>query len=226
MESDERRPRVLLLSYSFTGQSERLLEAAGAEFAERGWEVVPARLEMIDERYAPRLAQFPLRRVWPTILSLLPAQVRGATAAVRVPPQVHDGRYDLICLGSPTWWDRASIPMRSFLKSDGARSVLAGRPCAVFIACRDRWRGNLAEVRALAEWQGGRYAGEVHATYPGNPLSSMLALTGYLGSGEQRARYLGVPLPATNVQPAHLESARALAAELDGRYGRSAAGRV
>ncbi|CAM3623484.1 Flavodoxin [Tsukamurella ocularis] len=215
MVSDERRrPRVLLLSYSFTGQAARLVDAAGAEFAERGWEVVAARIELTDPRYAPRLARFPLRRVWPTMLSLVPAQARGAKAAVRVPAQVYEGRYDLICLGSPTWWDRASIPMRSFLASDDARRVLAGRPFAVFIACRDRWRGNLAEVRRLAEWQGGRYAGEVHATYPGNQLTSMLSLTSYLGSGEQRARYLGVAIPATNVQPAHLDSARLLAGEL------------
>ncbi|BDD84038.1 hypothetical protein TPB0596_38010 [Tsukamurella pulmonis] len=217
MVSDERRsPRVLLLYYSFTGQAERLLEAAGAEFAERGWEVVPARIELIDPRYAPRLAHFPLRRVWRTMLSLVPAQARGVTAAVRVPPQAFEGRYDLICLGSPTWWDRASIPMRSFLASADARRVLAGRPFAVFIACRDRWKGNLAEVRRLAEWQGGRYAGQVHTAYPGNQLTSMLSLTSFLGSGEQRERYLGIAMPTTNAQPAHLDSARRLAGELAG----------
>ncbi|NMD58157.1 flavodoxin family protein [Tsukamurella conjunctivitidis] len=211
---ERRRPRALLLSYSFTGQSERLVRAAGDALVERGWEVVDARLELTDRRYAPRLSRFPLRHVWRTMLSLVPAQARGAVGEVRVPPQVNDGPYDLICIGSPTWWDRASIPVRSFLRSDDARRLLAGRRFAVFVACRDRWRGNHDEVRDLAQWQGGRYAGEVHATYPGDQLTSMLSLTSFLGSGEQREKYLGVAIPPTNVQPAHLEAARGLAARI------------
>ena len=73
--------------------------------------------------------------------------------------------------------------MRSFLKSDEARKLLAGKPFAVFVVCRQYWRENLTAVRELAEQQGGRFVDEIHFTYPGDPLRSMLSLTSYLGSG-------------------------------------------
>ncbi|WP_231702972.1 flavodoxin family protein [Tsukamurella asaccharolytica] len=204
----------MLLSYSFTGQAALLVNTAGDELAGRGWEVVRASIELTDPRYAGRFGRFPLRRVWPDMLSVLPAQARGAVGEISVSAEAFDGPYDLVCIGSPTWWGRASLPVRSFLSSPDGRRVLAGRRFAVFVACRDRWRGNADEVRRLGEWQGGRYAGEMHATYPGNQLASMIALTGYLGTGQQRERYLGMTVPPTNVQPEHLEAARAFAASL------------
>ena len=100
--------------------------------------------------------------------------------------------------------------MRSFLKSDEARKLLVGKPFAVFVVCRQYWRENLAEVRELAEQQGGRYVGGIHFTYPGDPLRSMLSLTSYLGSGQYRDQYLGVRIPPTNIQPEQLEQTRTL----------------
>ncbi len=210
-------PRVLLLYYSLSGQSAKVLDAAGEVLRERGCDVHKAPIEFTDARLSKRLSRFPLRRVWPDMLSVLPAQKRGATGEIRTPDAVRNGDYDLICIGSPTWWQAASIPVRSFLKSDEARKVLAGKPFAVFVVCRQYWRENLAEVRTLAEQQGGRYVDGIHFTYPGDPLRSMLSLTSYLGSGEYRDRYLGVRLPPTNVQPEQLDQTRAFAGSLADR---------
>lgn len=52
----ERPPRVLLLYYSYTGQSQKVLEAAGEVFRERGCEVQKAEIEFTDQRYAERLS--------------------------------------------------------------------------------------------------------------------------------------------------------------------------
>jgi menaquinone-dependent protoporphyrinogen IX oxidase len=213
----EKPPRVLLLYYSYTGQSLKVLEAAGEVFAERGYEVHKAPLEFTDPRYAERFSRFPMRRVWPDMLSVLPAQRRGATGEIRTPDTVRDGDYDLICIGSPTWWQTVSMPMRSFLKSDEARKLFSGTPFAVFVVCRQYWQENLTAVRELAEQQGGRYVDEVHFTYPGDPLRSMLSLTSYLGSGQYREKYLGVRIPSTNVQPEQLEQTRTFAGALADR---------
>ena len=139
----ERAPRVLLLYYTYTGQSLRVLEAAAEVFRERGCDVQKAEIEFTDQRYAERFSRFPMRRVWPDMLSVLPAQKRGATGEIRTPDTVRNGDYDLICIGSPTWWQTVSMPMRSFLKSDEARKLLAGKPFAVFVVCRQYWLENL-----------------------------------------------------------------------------------
>ena len=217
----ENPPRVLLLYYSYTGQSLKVLEAAGEVFAERGYEVHKAPLEFTDPRYAERFSRFPMRRVWPDMLSVLRAQKRGDTGEIRTPDTVRDGDYDLICIGSPTWWQNVSMPMRSFLKSDEAQKLFSGTPFAVFVVCRQYWRENLTAVRELAERQGGRYVDEVHFTYPGDPLRSMLSLTSYLGSGQDREKYLGVRIPRTNVQPEQLQQTRTFAGALADRvFGR------
>jgi flavodoxin len=210
----QRRPRVLLLYYTYTGQALKVLEAAGEEFRDRGFEVIKAQIEFTDPRYAQRFSRFPMRWVWPDMLSVLPAQTRRATGQIRIPDAVHDGDYDLICIGSPTWWSTASMPIRSFLESNEARKLLADKPFAVFVVCRDSWRGNVTAVRELGEKVGGRYVDEIHFTYPGDPLRSMLSLTSYLGTGEYRDRYLGVPIPTTNVQPQQLVQTRQFASAL------------
>jgi menaquinone-dependent protoporphyrinogen IX oxidase len=208
------RPRVLLLYYTYTGQALKVLETAGEVFRDRGCEVQKAEIEFTDRRFAERFSRFPMRRVWPDMLSVFPAQMRRASGEIRTPDAVRDGDYDLICIGSPTWWRTVNMPMRSFLKSDEARKLLAAKPFAVFVVCRRYWRENLTAVRKLAEKQGGRYVDGVHFAYPGDQLRSMLSLTSYLGTGEYRDRYLGVRIPTTNVQPEQLEHTRKFASAL------------
>jgi menaquinone-dependent protoporphyrinogen IX oxidase len=216
-----RPPRILLLYYSYTGQAHKVLEAAGEVLRGRGCDVREAEIKFTDQRYAEKFSRFPMRRVWPDMLSVLGAQKRNETGEIQTPDTVRDGDYDLILIGSPTWWDNVSMPLRSFLKSDEARKVLSGKPFAVFVVCRQFWRENLQAVRELAEEQGGRYVDEIHFTYPGDNLRSMLALTSYLGSGEYRQRYLGLRIPPTNVQPEQLEQTRIFAARLaDGLLGK------
>ena len=84
-DRSEGAPRVLLLYYTYTGQSLKVLEAAGEVFRERGCEVHKAEIEFTDQRYAERFSRFPMRRVWPDMLSVLPAQKRGATGEIRTP---------------------------------------------------------------------------------------------------------------------------------------------
>ncbi len=220
-----RRPRVLLLYYTYTGQALKVLEVAGDVFRERGCDVVKAPIEFTDPRFAERFSRFPMRRVWPDMLSVLPAQTRRASGQIRTPDAVRDGDYDLVCIGSPTWWRTASMPIRSFLESAEAANLLGGKPFAVFVVCRRYWQENLAAVRELGEKQGGQYVDGIHFTYPGDQLRSMLSLTSYLGTGEYREKYLGVRIPTTNVQPEQLEQTRTFAAGLADRvFGTSPAG--
>jgi menaquinone-dependent protoporphyrinogen IX oxidase len=206
--------RVLLLYYSYTGQAQKVLEAAGEVFRERGWEVSTAPIEFTDPRYAERFSHFPMTHVWRDFIGMLPAQTRKATGQIRTPDEVRRADYDLICIGSPTWWRDVSMPLRSFLKSPEAPALLGGKSFAVFAVCRRYWKENLNAVRKLAEKAGGQYVGGIHFGYPGDQVRSMLSLTSYLGSGEYRERYLGLRIPTTNISDAQLEQSRRFAAQL------------
>jgi hypothetical protein len=106
---------------------------------------------------------------------------------------------------------------RSFLESEVAERVLRGKPFAVAVVCRRYWRHNLNTVRELATRHGGVFAGGIHFCYEGGQVRSLLSLCSYLGSGEYCDRYLGIKIPPTNIQPYHLEEARAFANRLADR---------
>ena len=48
-------------------------------------------------------------------------------------------------------------------------------------------------------------------------MRSLLSLLSYLGSGEDRERYLGIKIPPANLQEHHLEEARKFADRLASR---------
>src|SRR4051794_37004893 len=205
------RPQVLLVYYTYTQQSLRVVEAMAEVFRGRGCDVRLAGIELTDARYAERFTRFPLRHAYLDIFGMLPAQLRGATGEIRLPEAARDGEYDLVCIGSPTWWLKTSVPVRSFLSSgDGAR-LLDGTPFAAFVVCRRYWGINLRSVRKLGTKHGGRYVDGTHFSFAGGQVRSLLALLSYFGKGELRERYLGVKIPPTNLEPGFAEQARTFA---------------
>src|SRR5215510_10645665 len=98
--------------------------------AERGCAVAKAPIEFTDERWVPKLSQFPMKRPVPQIASILFAQLRHKTGEIRIPQEAQAGDYDLVVLASPTWWFQTSMPMRSYLESPAAKATLEATPFA------------------------------------------------------------------------------------------------
>jgi hypothetical protein len=207
-------PRVLLVFYSYTHQNRKVAEAMAEVFRERGCDVRLAAIELTDPRYAERFTRFPLRHAYRDLFGMLPAQLRGATGEIRIPDEVGDGEYDLICVGSPTWWIKTSVPIRSFLHSEAAGRLLDGKRFAAWVVCRRYWSMNLRGVRKLGTKRGGEYVDGTHFSFEGGQVRSLLSLLSYFGAGENRERYLGVRIPPTNLKPDFAGQARAFAAGL------------
>src|SRR3954471_8328455 len=110
--------KVLLVYYSYTQQARKVVDAMAGVMRERGCDVTLAEIEFTDKRYVERFSRFPLRHRYLDIFGLLPAQLRRATGEIRIPDGAREGDYDLVCVGSPTWWLTTCMPIRSFLKSD------------------------------------------------------------------------------------------------------------
>jgi hypothetical protein len=216
MES-QRRPRVLFVYYTYTKQALKVVEAMTSVLTERGCEVDQAAIEFTDKRYRDRFSSFPFRHAFVEVLGMLPAQLRRATGEIRIPDEAKTGGYDLVCIGSPTWWLTTSMPIRSYLESDEAGTVLDGTRFTSFVVCRRYWGNNQKTVRRLGTRQGGQYVDGVHFKYLGGQVRSLLSLISYLGSGEYRDRYLGVRIPKTNLQPNQLDDAREFAASIADR---------
>ncbi|HEV8103702.1 MAG TPA: hypothetical protein VGP69_08205 [Gaiellaceae bacterium] len=213
-DASETRPRVLFVYYSHTKQAQRVCDAMAEVLRGRGCDVSQAAIEFTDPHYAKNFQRFPFRHAVFGILPLLWPQLRRKTGQIRIPDEAKAGDYDLICFGSPTWFFTTNMPLRAYLKSDEARTVLAGKPFAAYVVCRRYWSVNLKEVRKLGTAQGGEYVDGIRFTYEGGQIRSLLSLLSYFGKGEMRERSLGIKIPPTNLKPDFGDQAQALANKL------------
>src|SRR3954454_546411 len=205
------RPRVLFVYYSHTRQAQRVCDAMADVLRSRGCDVTQAGIEFTDPHYAKNFSTFPFKHAVFSIVPLLLPQLRRKTGQIEIPDAAKAGDYDLVCFGSPTWFFTTSMPVRSYLKSDEARIVLAGKRFAAYVVCRRYWSVNLNEVRKLGAAQGGEYVDGIRFTYEGGQVRSLLSLLSYFGKGETRERSLGIKIPPTNLKPDFLEQANAFA---------------
>jgi menaquinone-dependent protoporphyrinogen IX oxidase len=210
--SDEsQQPTVLFVYFTYTQQTLKIVESMAEVLRDRGCDVHLAAIEFIDPRYADRFREFPMPRPFLEVLGMIPAELRRRPGKINIPAVVTERAYDLVVFGSPTWWLSTNVPIRSFLESETAAKVLQGKPFAAAAVCRRYWKHNVKTVRRLGTKHGGEYLDGVHFRYQGGQVRSLLSLISYLGSGEYRKRYLGVPIPPTNIQDHHLKTARTFA---------------
>lgn len=206
-----KKPSALFVYYSYTQQTRKVIEAMAGVLRDRGADVGIAGIEFTDPRYADRFRKFPMAHPYLDVFRMIPPVVGRAIGTIRIPDVVTERDYDLVCIGSPTWWFSMSIPIRSFLESDTASRILKGRPFVVAALCRRYWSYNLNSVRRLAIKRGGNFLAGIHFTYEGDQLRSMLSLISYLESGEYRERYLGVKIKPTNLREDQVDEARRFA---------------
>lgn len=139
-EAGGNQPRVLVIYFSYSGQTSGLLHRLEAGLKEEGVAVTMERLQPV----AP--LRFPLGSVPRTLLLMLTTFLR-----CRVPIEpVSDAcrqPVDCIILAGPTWSYNPSGPILSFLDRDGWR--LAGQAVLPLISCRGYWRLHWFGLRRL-----------------------------------------------------------------------------
>jgi hypothetical protein len=217
------KPSVLFLYFTYTNQTRKVIDAMAEVLQGRGVDVTLAAIGFTDPRYAGRFQEFPMPHPFRELVGMIPAESpRRRPAKIVIPDAATERGYDLVVIGSPTWWLSTDVPVRSFLESDTATRVLGGNPFAVAVCCRRYWKHNLKTVRRLGTKRGGVFADGIHFRYQGGQVRSLLSLLSYLGSGEYRERYLGIKIPPTNIQDYHLEEARKFADGLANRLADTA----
>jgi menaquinone-dependent protoporphyrinogen IX oxidase len=208
------KPSVLFVYYTYSQQTLRVVETMAGTLRERGCDVQLSKIEFTDPRYSERFAQFPLRHAYLDIFGMILPQLRGVNGEIRIPDEVRTGNYDLVCIASPTWWLHPCMPIRSFLESDIAGTLLRGKRCAAVAVAHRYWRDDLRILKEHIVNRGGKYVDGGHFTAGGGPIDSMLALFSYLSTGLTKERYLGIKIPPATLQPSYAEQSQALANRL------------
>lgn len=202
------KPKALVVYYTFSQQTGRVAEAMAASLAAHGFEVEAAAIEFTDPKWAKRFSTVPMKFPALQIPTILIPQRRRKTGEIRIPDAARRGPYDLVVIGSPTWWLTTNMPIRSYLKSPAAQLILNGTPFAAFSVSRRYYKGNMKDVRQLGERCGGSWVDETHFTAAGGQVTSMLSWLAYMKRGTPRERILGVRMPPPNLKPDFEQRAR------------------
>ena len=125
------KPTVLFAYFTYTQQTKKVVDAMAEVLRGRGYEVYLGAIEFDDPRYAKRFKTFPMPHPFREVLGMIPAELRHRPGKILIPPVVTEREYDLVCIGSPTWWLSTNVPIRSFLESDTAHQLLKSTPFAV-----------------------------------------------------------------------------------------------
>ena len=206
--SGEAKPTALVVYFTFSQQTGRVAGVVADALGGKGYTVTKSAIEFTDPHWAERFSKVPMRWAVLKITSILLAQRLRRTGEIGIPDAAQTGDYDLVVVGSPTWWLTTNMPIRSYLHSTAAKNVLRGKPFAAFSVSRRYWKGNIKDVRKLGEGNGGKFVGETHFTAAGGQVRSMLSWLAYMKRGEPRERILGVRMPAPNLKPDFEQQAR------------------
>lgn len=127
--------RVLTISYSQSGQIDRILRSICDPMKSAG----------IDVTYATIQPKQPYPFPWPVtrFFNIFPETVYedGPEITLHAPQHadLDDLDFDLVILGYQVWFLAPSLPVSSFLATQEAKKLLSGRRVITVIGCRNMW---------------------------------------------------------------------------------------
>ncbi len=138
--------KVLVIYYSFSGQTRGLAQRLAVGLADSGVSVTRAAIR-------PRVAhRFPIGSVSATVRKMLVTCFRQRVA-IEPPPAAWQDDWSCIVLGGPTWSYNPSGPVLSLIDQYG-EELFAGRTVVPLISCRGYWRAHWFGLRRLLQGVG------------------------------------------------------------------------
>ena len=124
--------KILIIYYSFSGQTNSLLRGLGKTLADKGHKVVWEKLNPVQQ------LRFPVNGFFPCIKMMLTTFLRSRIPIEELSNQCEKD-FDLVILAGPTWSYNPSGPVLSLLDRDGVK-FFRNKSVLPFISCRGYWR--------------------------------------------------------------------------------------
>lgn len=175
---------MLMLYYSFSGQTSSLLYRFASGLKRQGVEVVAERLHPVEP------LRFPLNSFFATIKMMLTTFLRFRVPIQELSPDCSQ-EFDLIVLAGPTWSYNPSGPVLALLDRDGKR-LFAGRKVLPLISCRGYWRMHWYGLRRLLRRCGAEVPGKFVFAHPTlEPWRTVGVFLKIAGKMPERSRFMG-----------------------------------
>ena len=127
------KPSVLFVYYTYTQQTRKVVRGDGRACSAAAAATWPWPRSSSPTPATRTVQPVPHATAVPEVVAMIPAEPRRRPAKIGIPAVVTERDYDLVCIGSPTWWLSTDVPIRSFLESDTASQVLHGKPFAAAV---------------------------------------------------------------------------------------------
>jgi hypothetical protein len=177
-------PRVLLLYYSFSGQTTGLMCRLSDGLASCGVNVIMERLQTVAN------LRFPIGTVSRTCRRMLTTFLRRRVGIAPLPAICFES-YDLIILAGPTWSYNPSGPVLSMLDRDGSK-LFAGCHVLPLISCRRYWRAHLRYVKIRLAACGATVINRIVFRHPtSEPVLSLGVFLKLAGFNPEKSRFMG-----------------------------------
>ncbi len=131
-QGEKHAPRVLIIFYSLSRQTRKLVRAVEAGLKESGVEVA------VEKLVTEKQIKFPFESFIQTVYMMLVTFFRKRMPVNALSPAASQ-EYDLIILAGPTWSFNPCGPILSFLDSY-CMKIFPGRKVLPVVSCRRYWK--------------------------------------------------------------------------------------
>jgi hypothetical protein len=177
-------PQVLILYYSFSGQTAGLLNHLSIGLKSGGAEVT---MEKLRPLHPPR---FPVGSVTATLKMMLITSLRQRLP-IKEPGEQSWSRYDLLVLAGPTWSYNPSGPVLDLLDRFGPR-LFKGCQVIPLISCRGYWRLHWLGLKRMLQRCGARVPNRMIFSHPApEPWRTIGVFLKIAGKAPERSKLLG-----------------------------------
>ncbi|MEN9974213.1 MAG: hypothetical protein RLZZ282_219 [Verrucomicrobiota bacterium] len=189
--------RVLVLSYSQTGQLDAIVERLLAPLHADG------RIAIHREILRPVVA-FPFPWPWVRFFDAFPESALMLPSALAPLTLTGDECFDLVIVPYQVWFLAPSQPVTAFLQHPHGERMLRGKPVITVIACRNMWLLAQEKMKWLLAQVGARLIDNVVLTDRAPTMATLLTTPLWLHTGKRRL----VPwLPPAGVATQDIERA-------------------
>jgi hypothetical protein len=180
----KKNSRVLIIYYSFSGQTGVLINRLATGLKDEGIEVFFEKLKPLKH------LRFPVNSFLRTLVMMLTTFCRKRVSIQELSPKCRLD-YDLIILAGPTWSYNPSGPVLSFLDRDG-NDVLGGREVLPLISCRGYWKMHWWGLQRKLAKCGARFSNLIAFSHPNpEPWRTIGVFLKIAGKNPERSGFIG-----------------------------------
>ncbi len=179
--------KVLAVSYSQTGQLERILENF----------IRPLKNIEIDYVHYNPVVPFPFPWTSEAFFDAMPESVLEVPVEI-CPINYKYPTYDLIIFAYQPWFLSPSIPASSILRDSEFLKRLANTPVITLIGCRNMWLNSQESVKTLIARAGGNLIGNLPFVDRNQNQISAITILHWMLKGKKTRKYSIFPIPGVS----------------------------